>query len=257
LRYEVLGPVSIIRNQTRFFISARKIETLLAVLLVRANQVLSINQLMTEIWEGVPPRRANAGLHVYVSQLRKLLHEPEQAASPVITQPPGYLLHVEPGQLDLHVFEAAVSRGRALLEKLRYGEASELFEHALGLWRGPVFEEYSCGPILRGFNTWLTETRLECVEMLIEAQLALGRHRQLVGRLYSLVAEFPLREAFRRQLMLALYRTKRPVDALKVYETTRLMLREDLGLEPSLTLRELQLAILRGDVCLDWRWRVA
>src|SRR6185503_18952705 len=120
-----------------------------------------------------------------------------------------------------------------------------------GLWRGPALGDLRAGPIVEGFVTWLAEARLECLEMLADSHLELGRHRELVGRLYSLTAEHPLREAFYRQLMLALYRSERQADALKVYQMARKTLNEELGLEPCRSVQDLQRAILTADDQLD------
>ncbi len=144
-----------------------------------------------------------------------------------------------------------VNQGRALSKERRYEEAAACLEDALGLWHGPALGDLSNGPIIDGFVAWLMEARMECTEMLAEAQLQLGRHRELVGRLYSLAAENPLREAFYRQLMLALYRSNRQAEALKVYQMARKTLNDELGLEPCRGLRDLQRAILTDDDQLD------
>jgi DNA-binding SARP family transcriptional activator len=123
------------------------------------------------------------------------------------------------------------------------------------MWRGPVLGDLSHGPIVESFVTWLSETRLECTEMLIDAQLELGRHRKIVGRLYSLTAEHPLRESFSRQLMLALYRSERQADALDVYRSVRRTIHDELGLEPCRALQELQQSILTADYELEWAVR--
>jgi DNA-binding SARP family transcriptional activator len=234
-------------------ISARKIETVLAVLLIRCDQVVALDRLIDEIWDHAPPRRAMAGLHVYISQVRKFLSRPGPAENPVVTQAPGYLLRRGDAEIDFQLFLEAAERGRALMRDRRHEEAVACLEAALGLWRGPVLGDLRSGPIIEGFVTWLTEARLESQELLIEAFLRLGRQREVIGRLYSLVAENPLRETYYRQLMLALYRSDRRADALRVYQAARTMLREELGLEPCRALRDLQQAILTADQRLDLR----
>jgi DNA-binding SARP family transcriptional activator len=226
-------------------------EILLAILIIRANHVVPLDQLITEIWGDRAPRRATAGLHVYVSQIRKFLHRPFHAESPIVTRPPGYLLDTGSDDIDYHQFLGLVDRGRACAREECHEEATGYLDDALALWRGPVLSDLRQGPITEGFVTWLMETRVECVEMLIDSQLALGHHRELVGRLYSLTAEHPLRESFYRQLMLALYRSERQADSLKVYQTARRTLNDELGLEPCRALQDLQRAILRGDEKLD------
>jgi DNA-binding SARP family transcriptional activator len=234
-------------------ISARKIETVLAVLLIRCDQVVTLDRLIDEVWDHAPPRRAMAGLHVYISQVRKFLSRPGRADNPVVTQAPGYLLRRGDDEIDFHLFRAAVDRGRALRWDRRYEEAAACLEAALGLWRGPVLGDLRSGPIIEGFVTWLTEARHESQELLIDTSLRLGRHREVIGRLYSLAAENPLRETYYRQLMLALYRSDRRADALRVYRSARTMLKEELGLEPCQALRDLQQAILTADQRLDLR----
>lgn len=254
MRYELLGPLRVVGEEGESAtIGAQKIERLLAVLLIRADQVVATEQLMTEIWGDQVPRRATAGIHVYVSQLRKFLARCGAADGPLMTRPPGYLLRTGDDVLDYQDCLRLVGWGRDHARERRYEEASACFENALKMWRGPVLGDLSShGPIIEGFATWLGETRLECVEMLNDAQLQLGRHRELVGRLYSLTAEHPLREAFSRQLMLALYRSERQADALEVYRSVRRTINEELGLEPCRALQELQRGILTADYELEW-----
>jgi DNA-binding SARP family transcriptional activator len=229
------------------FISARKIETLLATLLIRADHLVAADQLIAEIWGDRPPRRATAGLHVYISELRKFLSRADRADNRIVTRPPGYLLNLGSDEIDIQVFLNLVGLGRAHVREQRQEEAADCFERALALWRGPVLGDLATGPMIEAFVTWLSEARLECTELLVDAQLQLGRHREMAGRLYSLTAEFPLRETFYRQLMLALYRSERKADALKVYQTARQTLHGELGLEPCRALQDIQRAILVAD----------
>lgn len=247
MRYEILGPLRVVDGDTSSSISARKIEIALAVLLIRADQVVTHDQLMTEIWGDRPPRRATAGLHVYISQLRKFLYRPGRLENPVVTRQSGYLLRTGSDELDVRIFLDLVKQGRANVREERYEEAVHRFESALALWRGPVLGDLRDGPVVSGYTTWLAEARLECLEMLADVCLRLGRHRELVGRLYSLTAENPLCETFYRQLMVALYRSERQADALIVYQSARRTLQDELGLEPGRALREVQQAILSAD----------
>jgi DNA-binding SARP family transcriptional activator len=246
-----MGPLRIIDGHNVSLISARKIETVLAVLLIRSDLVVSRDQLTTEIWGDRPPRRATDGLHVYISQLRKFLHHSDRPESPVVTQYPGYLLRKGSDEIDLHIFIDLVSQGRSLARQQLHEQAIERFEQALRLWRGLLLGDLRGGPIIDGFGTWLLESRLECLELLAESNLLLGRHRELIGRLYSLTSENPLREAFHRQLMLALYRSERQADALMAYQIARNTLREELGLEPGRPLQNLHRAILAADTRLE------
>ncbi|MEO5874112.1 MAG: AfsR/SARP family transcriptional regulator [Streptosporangiaceae bacterium] len=252
MRYEIIGPLRAVDDEGEYAIRARKVEILLTVLLVRADQIVPIDQLMTEIWGGHPPRRALAGLHVYISQIRKFLHRPGQAQSPVTTRPPGYLLHLGDDELDYRCFERLVNQGRDRYRRRKYEQAATAFDNALALWSAPV-DAVCHGPILEGFQSWLSETHLECVEMLMDSRLMLGRHRELVSDLYQLTTEHPLREALHGQLMLALYRSGRQADALQVYRSTRRTINEELGLEPCRALQDLQQGILSSDARLELR----
>ncbi|WP_416972974.1 AfsR/SARP family transcriptional regulator [Streptomyces sp. 4F14] len=252
MRYEILGPLRIVDGNKYATINARKVEIVLSVLLIRADQVVSLEQLMLEVWGEDLPRRATAGLHVYISQLRKLLRARCSGDSHVETRAPGYVLRKGHDEIDAHLFPQLVDTGRSLLREKRLDRAAEQFEAALDLWRGPALGHGGSGPaangpIIDGFSTWLAEVRLECQEMLAECRLQLGRHREAVGTLYALIAENPMRESFYRQLMLALYRSERQADALKVYQSVRKTLNDEMGLEPGRPLQDLQRAILAGD----------
>ncbi|RKN40069.1 AfsR/SARP family transcriptional regulator [Streptomyces hoynatensis] len=247
MRYEIQGPFRVVDEHGSAVISARKLEVLFAVLLIRCDQVVTIDQLMLEIWGEKLPRRATAGLHVYISQLRKLLRRPGDSTSRIITQPPGYLLRLGDDELDYLRFRELSDQGRAHAGEGRHREAIACFEAALDQWRGTALEDLCNGPIIDGFLAWITEARLECLEMLIESRLQLGKHRELIGQLHLLAAQHPLREGFHRQLMLALYRSDRRAEALRVYRTARQTLNEELGLEPCRALQDLQQAILTAD----------
>src|SRR5947208_9070278 len=241
LKYEILGSLRIGDGQGTFAtLTARKMEILLATLLIRAEEVVSIDQLTTEIWGGNPPRRAGAALHVYVSQLRKFLKRPGRDDSPIVTRAPGYTFRLGQDELDLHEFQKLMSNGRSLARAGNFEEAVVSLEDALALWRGPVLGELRDGPMINGFANWLGEIRLECVELLVSSNLMLDRHQEVIAWLHSLIAEHPLHERFYQQLMLALYRSGRRADALKVYQTAREQLMAELGLEPCAPLRDLQ-----------------
>lgn len=256
VRFEVIGPLRVVNGDETVTVRARKMEILLATLLIRAGQVVSLDQLVTEIWDHNPPRRATAALYVYISQLRKLLGTPGRTESPIMTRAPGYVLSPGEDELDLEILQRLVNKGRDAAREGRHPDAAAAFGDALGLWRGPVLSELRDGPIVTGFVTWLEEVRLECTEKMVEANLALGRHHELIGFLYTQVAEHPLQEALYRQLMQALYRSERRADALGVYATARKVLQSELGLEPGRALRDLQRSILLADEALDARTAV-
>lgn len=254
MRYEILGPLRVVDKNGASVVSARKIETVLATLVIRSDQVVPFDQLVAEIWGDMPPRRATAAVHVYISELRKFLQHRDRAGrsdNPVVTVAPGYLLTKGTDDIDFHQFVQLMNQGRSHMRESHYDEASADLKEALGLWRGRALDDLRSGVIIDSFVTWLTEARLECLEMLGDAQLKLGRHREIVGELYSLIAENPFREAFYRQLMLALYRSERQADSLHVYQKARKILHDELGLEPCRALKELQRAILAGNAELE------
>jgi DNA-binding SARP family transcriptional activator len=247
MRYELLGPLRIVTDQSVILIKAPKIETVLRVLLVRANQIVSTTQLISEIWGDRPPRRATAAVHVYISNIRSRLGMGNAGSTPITTRPPGYIMSLSPEDLDLTRFRRLARQGRRMMFDGLYEEASQAFDDALALWRapmGPVGE----GPIMSGFCTAVEEIRLECVEHLVEASLRLGRHRSTVSELYQLVSEYPFHEAFHGQLMRALYESNRRAEALRVYSDLRRILNSELGLDPGPALRALQHAVLTDTV---------
>lgn len=248
MRYEILGPLRIVDEHGTSFIRTQKAETLLSVLLARFDQVVTKSQLMAEIWGDQIPSRASACIHVYVSQLRKALRRPDAPTSPIVTRSPGYLLTLGSDELDLNTFQDLMSKGRSHAWDGNHPEAVDCFDDALRLWRGRPFDDGEGGPILQGFATWLNELHMECIEMAIDSQLEMGRHRGVIGHLYALTAQYPLRETFHRQLMLALYRADRQADSLEVYQSARARLHEDLGLEPCRALRDLHHAVLTADI---------
>ncbi|MCK9921281.1 AfsR/SARP family transcriptional regulator [Frankia sp. AgPm24] len=250
MRYEILGPLRLATENDYSFVRAPKTETLLATLLVRPNEVVSAHQLIDEVWGASAPRSASAGIHVMVSNLRKLLRS-ERRGSPIVTRAPGYLLELGADTLDAHEFLALASRGHVHVRRGQYAEAVTCFGSALALWRGPVLGHPPASPMVAWYGTWLAEQRLNCVETGLESELLLGRHRQVIARLYPLVAEHPLHEPFYRHLMVALYRSERVADALDVYRLARLRLRDELGLEPCRALQDVHRAILAGDHHVD------
>ncbi|MEW1796249.1 MULTISPECIES: AfsR/SARP family transcriptional regulator [Streptomyces] len=250
MRFEILGRLRVVDGDGSSTPSAHKVGILLTALLIRANQVVSTSQLIGEIWGQDPPRRATAALHVYVSQLRKFLKRPGEDGV-IVTRPPGYMLQIPCGDLDLNTFRRLLYQGRNQIREQRYGAAVTSLQTAAELVRDE--EIVGSGPIVGGFTSWLAEVRLECAEMRIESSLALGRHRELVSVLQTLISEHPLHEAFYRQLMLALYRSDRRADALQVYQGVRSMLDAELALEPCASLRDLHRAILLADERLQLR----
>lgn len=248
MRYEILGPLRVVHQGSDSSIGSQQLETVLAVLLIRAGQVVSREQLINEIWSDRAPRRANAGIHVLISQLRKFLKQCGSADDPIATRNSGYRINIGSDEFDLRAFNHLLDVGRGYARQEMHEEASDCFGSALSLWRGAVLDRVREGPIVEAFAAWAEEARLECVETLTDSRLALGRYRELVGELYALTAEYPLRETFYRQLMLALFGAQRKADALHVYRIAQARLKDELGLEPCRMLQELQCSILRDDL---------
>lgn len=248
MRYGLLGPLCVINGSDQTVINSHKIEILFATLLIRADHIVTIDQLIEEIWSGRPPERATAVLYVYISELRKFLRAHGLREQSIATRSPGYMLQPEnDDEIDFQVFLDLLEMGRKSARACQHEDAIKSFEHALSQWRGPVLSNFGDGPIISGFATELMERRVECLEMTIESQIQLGRHRETVSRLYSLIAENPLHETFYRQLMVALYRSERKADALRVYQSARKTLNDELGLEPCRTLQNTQRAVLLDD----------
>lgn len=244
MRYQILGPLTIADNDKICTPSATKVKILLSLLLVRGNEIVPKSQLIREIWGDDPPRRADASLHVYVSQLRRVLTCHHGRDSPLITANPGYMLRTNPEELDFQYFQELRKSGNRSYDSRLHADAAEDFRVALDLWHGEVLSDVPFGPVLTGTAVQLEEARVATIELYNEAQLALGNHTKIIGNLRALVTENPFREAFHRQLMLALYRSERRAEALEVYQRTRATLRDELGLEPSHKLQRLQQAVL-------------
>jgi len=214
---------------------------LLAFLLLHANEPVSTDRLIDEVWGPTPAKTASASLQNYVSRLRKAI-----GAELLLSEPAGYMLRVDPERFDLARFERLTAEARGAEPR----ERAEKLRAALALWRGPALEDLAFEPFARDEVGRLEEARLAALEQRIEADLELGSAGELVGELEQLVGEQPLRERFRAQLMLALYRAGRQADALEAYQSARRVLKDELGLEPSEELRALQQAILQQDASL-------
>jgi predicted ATPase/DNA-binding SARP family transcriptional activator/tetratricopeptide (TPR) repeat protein len=244
--FRILGPLEV-EETGRAIPIVGKQRLLLAILLLHANEPVSTDALMEELWGEHPPLSARKGLQVYVSRLRGALGG---SSGRVVTQPTGYLIHVEPDELDLDRCEHLAHLGRQALLEEDWARAGEHLREALALWRGPPLADFIYESFAQAEIGRLEELRLALLEDRIEADLGGGRHAELVGELEALVREHPLRERLRRQLVLALYRCDRQVEALEAYRAARATLDEELGLEPTPALRELEQAILTHDAGL-------
>ncbi len=232
MEFRILGPLEVIEDGQALELGGQKQRALLAVLLLEANRVVSSDRLIQALWEEGPPETAQKALQVYVSQLRKTLGRER-----LETRAPGYLVRVEEGELDLERFQELRAEGK--------------LAEALSLWRGPPLSDVAYQRFAQTEIARLEELRLACLEDRLEADLASGRHAELVGELEALAREHPLRQRPRGQLMLALYRSGRDAEALDAYQETRRALVEELGIEPRRELQDLQQRILRQDPSLD------
>ena len=246
MEFRILGPLEVWRDDVQLAVAGHKPRALLAMLLLHDNVVVPADQLFDALWGSDPPQAAAATLRLTVSRLRKAI-----ATDRIATIAPGYLLHVQRDELDLHRFERLLEQGRHLLANDAAGDASERLGEALSLWRGPPLPEFADYPFAGPAITRIEESRLSAVELRLVADLALGRHAELIGQLRSLVAEFPLRERLRGCLMTALYRSGRQAEALDAYQDARRVLLDELGIEPSQELRDLEQSILRQEHELD------
>ena len=242
MEFRILGPLEVVADGQVLPIGSRQPRALLAVLLLDANHVVSRDRLMETLWGDEPPERATNALQVYVSQLRKAL-----GAEVIVTQPRGYVVRVADGELDLERFESLVAGSR----RSKPAAAARLLREALSLWRGEPLADLADVHYVEGDRRRLEELRLGALEARVEADLALGRHAELVPELESLVRRHRLRERLRGQLMLALYRCGRQADALEVYRSGRRLLNDELGLEPDDELQRLERSILNHDPSLD------
>ncbi len=252
IEFKLLGPLEVSDERGPLSLGPPQQRALLALLLLNANEVMSRDRLIDELWGERPPATAAKLVQVYVSQLRKAL-EPDRSGSDsdvLITQAPGYRLRVGPGELDLSRFESLLEQGRKALSAGAVGDAAERYREALALWRGPPLADFAFEPFAESEIGRLEELHLTALENRIEADLAEGR-TDLVGELEALIARYPLRERLRGQLMLALYRSGRQAEALEAYRLTRRALVEELGIEPGRQLQELEQAILEQDARLE------
>jgi peptide/nickel transport system substrate-binding protein len=245
MEFRVLGPVEVLQDGRELPLGGPKQRVLLALLLLRANETVSRDQLIDGLWGERPPPSAAHTLDSQVSRMRKTLGEGR-----LVTRTPGYLLRVEPGELDLDRFERLYRRGHEALIRGAATEAADALRSALALWRGPALVNVLYEPFGLSESERLEERRLLALEDRIKAELELGRSDELIPELEALVRDHPLRERLLGQLMLALYRSGRQAEALAALQAARHRLAEELGLEPGPHLRELERQILQHDPAL-------
>ena len=245
MEVRLLGPVAVVDDDRVLAIRQRRQRSLLALLALRAGETVGIDCLVEELWGAEAPKTAVASLQNAVSQLRKLL-----GAGTLVTREPGYALDTELVTVDVGHFEHLLAEARAARAMQDEHTAAAVLKEALELWRGPALADLVYEPFAQAEIRRLEELRQGALEERIDADLALGRHDELVAELETLVAQEPLRERLHGQLMLSLYRAERQADALAVYRSARAILVEELGIEPGPELKQLQTAILRQDTAL-------
>ncbi len=252
MEFRILGPLDVVAGGRSVDLGGPKQRALLAALLVRANEVVSQDELIDDLWGEAPPATAAKTLQAYVSRLRKALaRDSEEAPTARLeTQAHGYVLRIPPESLDAVVFQRGLEEGRQALANDEARRAAMRLREALALWRGAALADLAYESFAQPEIARLEELRLSALEERIEADLALGRAGELIGELEALVERYPLRERLRGELMLALYRTGRHAEALQVYQDGRQQLAAELGLEPGEALRRLERQILEQDPAL-------
>ena len=247
--FRILGPLEVLDEGRPIALGGSRQRALLALLLVHANETLTTDRLIDELWGEHPPAKAAKTVQMQLSRLRKALagEAGSGSAGVVVTRERGYELVLDPERLDAQRFERLVAEGRSELAADRPERAVAALERALSLWRGAPLAELAYEPFAQREIARLDDLRATALEALIEAKLALGGHAEVVGQLEALIGEYPYRERLRAQLMLALYRSDRQADALQAYQDARGTLVGELGIEPGERLRELERAILAQD----------
>jgi DNA-binding SARP family transcriptional activator len=247
LEFRILGPLEAVGEDGPIQLGGPRQRATLAILLLSANRVVPVDRIADELYAGAAPVTAVTQVQRQISELRKAFGD----ASAIETVPPGYLIRLSPGQLDLLRFERLTQDAEQALARGDPEVAVDLFREALGLWRGSpladlTYESFAQAPVSR-----LEGMRLAVLEQRFEAEFSLGRHSELIPELEELVVAYPLRERFQGQLMLALYRAGRQAEALDVYRAARESLVGEFGIEPTPVLRDLERAILGQDASLE------
>ncbi|MFD0741511.1 BTAD domain-containing putative transcriptional regulator [Phytohabitans flavus] len=245
MRFGILGPLRVGGTEDGT-VTAGRDRVVLAMLLLNAGRVVSVDRLMAAMWDGAPPNTARGQLQTCVSRLRRSLAV-TVGDEVIVTDPAGYSARIAPDDLDAAVFSTLTAQARAAADGDRLEAARDAYRAALKLWRGPALSGIASRAVQRGAAA-LDEQQAVAIEECVEVELRLGRERELLGELTDLAERYPLRERLRTQLMLALYRAGRQADALAVYREARTVLAEDLGIEPGPALREMHQRILVGDV---------
>ena len=249
MEFRILGPLEVLEGDRSLALGGSRQRALLAVLLLHANETLSTDALLDELWSERPPATAAKTVQVHVSRLRKALAV-DGRIGPIVTRDHGYRLEADPEQIDARRFERLVAEARGDLDAGEPRRAAATLEEARALWRGPPLADLAYEAFAQSETARLADLRVAATELHLEARLALGAHAEVVGELEALIAEHPYRERLRGQLMIALYRADRQAEALQAYQDARCALVDELGIEPGERLRELERAVLAQDPAL-------
>jgi DNA-binding SARP family transcriptional activator/tetratricopeptide (TPR) repeat protein len=249
VEFRLLGRLEADLDGQPFVLGRRRERCLLGLLLLEANRPITVDRLVDLLWDGDAPSTARSSLHTHISRLRGRLDPDGTGRSGIrlVARDGGYLVEIDRHRVDAHRFQAMLRRA----QQAGQADRVELLREGLALWRGPVLADVAPARLRERVGAELTEQRMLATELMIDAELAAGRHQKVIGELSALTAEHPYRERFAGQLMLALYRSDRYTDALAVYRQLADRLGVELGLDPGSGLRELYAAILRRDPHLD------
>ncbi|MFB9889613.1 AfsR/SARP family transcriptional regulator [Planobispora takensis] len=249
VEFKVLGSLEISSGGRIWHLSAPRQRQILGLLLLNANQIVDTGTLMSELWGENPPKSALTTIQTYIYQLRRFFDHERGLPSGdelIVTRPPGYLVRVPEEQVDVFAFRRLAGEGRACLAAGRPEEAARRLRLALDLWAGHPLTDVAPGQVLEAYLADLEEARLRALELRIEADLEIGRGRDLIGELRFLVATNPLNEWFHGRLMEALCQVGRRNEALGAYQELHAVLDRELGLEPSRELRQLRYRMLHA-----------
>lgn len=249
MRFSVLGSIEVTADAAPLELGGVKQRAILGYLVLHANKVVPTSHLLRAMWDGAPPPTARKMIQNAVSGIRRVLTGQSEAA--LRTHAPGYQLHVDPETVDLHRFRALARDGRQTIADGEPEQGAELLRAALSLWRGRALADLVEAGYRWSELTAVEDERLSTLEDRLDAELACGRHREITPELEVLTATEPLRERLCQQFMLALYRSGRQADALRIYRRTREALVDSLGLEPGRDLQELQQSILDHDAAIQ------
>ncbi|MDF5752437.1 AfsR/SARP family transcriptional regulator [Spongiactinospora sp. TRM90649] len=247
IQFGVLGSLELRTTAGARTLKGPKARQVMSLLLLRANEVVDVDTLAEELWDLNRSRSGVGAIRTHVYNLRSALAADKvtrKAADMLVTESTGYMLRLEPGQLDATEFASRVEEGRDLFNTGRIGESARVLREALGMWRGRALANVSPGPVLSRHLTYLDELRNRAVELRLEADMLLGNHRELVAELRSLIAVSPLNEWYHIQLIDVLHRSGRRGEALMAFHNLRRLLDRELGLEPSADARRIQHEIL-------------